>query len=183
MPLLFRANASRREKIYTLGFLSLLGLAIYGMTSRFVPNPEVKSVSGYLAFPLAIALFLPLAFDRHPSNKMASLGFLKRWLLYIFILIFLYVFSWFSLAKGAPSLITHFFGQDQVDKFSVIWKSDGGWKRRECDYSIKVQESTSLWQTKVCLSKEFWQGVTLGDTLTGKRRRTSFGGMLEELDH
>jgi hypothetical protein len=181
MSLLFRPNASRREKIYTLMFLGLIGLAIYGMTNSFVAEPRVKSTSGYLALPVALGFFVPLALDRHPSNKMAKYGIVKRTFLYIFLLAALYGFSWAGLALGGPSLITHQFGKDRLDEFTVTWKSDGSWKRRECDYSVAIQEKRSSWHTKVCLDKEFWQSITTGDTLKGKRRYSSFGSMVEEL--
>lgn len=181
MPLLFRPNASRREKIYTLGVLSLMGLAIYGMTNRFVAEPGVKSTSGYLALPAAVALFIPFVLDRHPSNKMGTYGLFKRAFLYLFLFAMLYGFSWAGLALGGPSVITHLFGQDRFDEFTVIWKSDGSWKRRECDYSVKIQERSSFWHTKVCVEKEFWQNIARGDTLRGKRRYSSLGSMIEEI--
>jgi hypothetical protein len=170
---------ARREQIYTLLALAWMLLALYGMTSSFVAEPWLKSFSIYLAVPVALVLFVPIVRDRHPANKLRNFGIIKRSFFYLFFLVCFYGFSWSGLALGGPALITQIFGQQRIGKFTVIGKSDGVRKRRDCDYSIQIKQPAVEWHAKVCVAEDFWRSVSPGDTSVAKGKYSSLGGVIE----
>jgi hypothetical protein len=178
---LFRANASPREKAFTLFALGWMVLSIYGMTNSFVSEPFVREMAAYGALPLSLLFFMPVFLDRHPSNKVLTYGRFKRWSLYLVLLAFTYGLSWVGLAMGTASLATRIFGTEFAGEFRVVSRSDGSRKRRECDYSFRLEDVRSQWKTKFCVEEEFWAAVKNGDVLLGQGIRSSLGTMLLSL--
>ena len=181
MAWVFRGNSSRREKAFTLFLLGWCVLSIYGMTNSFVMEPHVDVAAAYIAVPLGLAFFTPLFLDRHPSNRIPSFGLVKRSFVYLVLLAFSYGMAWAGLALGMTSLGTVLLGEKFVGDFRVMSKSDGRWKRRECDHSLRLQDVRSDWKTKVCVEEEFWAIVKRGDILQAEGKRSSFGSMLEKV--
>ena len=181
MAWVFRTNASRKEKAFTLFVLGWCVLSIYGLTNSFVAEAHVRVVAAYVAFPLALAFFIPVFLDRHPSNRIRSFGLLKRSFWYLVLITFAYAIAWAGLALGMTSLGTAFFGEKFVSEFKVLSKSDGRSRRSECDHSLRLEELRSNWQTKVCVNEELWAIVRRGDLLQAEGKRSSFGGLLEKV--
>jgi hypothetical protein len=177
---LFRANASPREKAFTLCALGWMVVAIYGMATSFVAEAWVTKAAAYAALPLCLFIFIPVLLDRHPSNKMRTYGLFKKFSLYLVLLAFSYALSWIGLAMGSTSLVTRFFGVSFAGEYRVTWKSDGRWRRRECDYFFRLQDTASDWNTKACVSRQFWAMVHQGDVLVSRGKRSAFGTMLLE---
>jgi len=187
MGIFFRANASTRERAFTLFAFAWLGLGlfgVFGLHSGFWPEHLVVIWSVYLALPLSMMFFIPMLLDRHPSNKVRSWGFIKRYSYYLLLLAFCYGLAWTSLALGAPSVVTHFFGQEFAGEYRVIAKGDGRprWRDRGCDsYSVDVRALDSDRLTSLC-SESAWTSVKVGDLLSAKGRHSQFGVMLESFD-
>ncbi len=181
MPLLFRSNASRYEKIYTLTLVGLCGLVIFGISNHFVAEPVVESAAGYLAVPVAIALFIPFFRDRHPANKIPSLGIIRRALMYILMFGMMCGFVWVGLTLGGAAAFTQLFGQERVEELTVVRKSDGGWSARRCSYSVEVEGRTIPSPRKICVEKEFWQHIARGDKLMARQKYSLLGSMTYEL--
>lgn len=178
---LFRSNASRLEKVFTLAFFGWVGLSVYGIHIGFIPEPWVKHAAASLALPLALIYYIPLLLDRHPTNRLPTFGVVKRSFYYLGLLGLLYGVAWAGVFVGAPALATQLYGKEQVEELKVIHKSDGSWKRRECDDSVTVQSQQSDWRTTVCVNKEFLQAVNTGEILRATVKRSPFGGMVVKL--
>jgi len=181
MAWVFRTNASRKEKAFTLFILGWSVLSIYGMTNSFVPEAHVKAVAAYVAVPLALAFVIPVFLDRHPSNRIRSFGILKRSFIYLILISFAYGTAWAGLALGMTSLGTMLFGEKFVGEFRVLSKSDGRSRRSECDHSLRLEDVRSDWKTRVCVNEEFWTIVRRGDLLQAEGKRSSFGSLLEKV--
>jgi hypothetical protein len=177
----FRTNASRREKVFTLFGMGWCALSFYGMTSGFVAEAHVIVIAGYTAVPIALAFFIPLFRDRHPSNKIPSFGLLKRSFVYLILLALVYGIAWVGVALGVTSLGTVFFGEEFVGEFRVVSKSDGTSKPRGCDHSLRLEDVRSHRKREVCVSEEFWALVRQGELVQAQGKRSSFGSMLEKV--
>ncbi|HVK56730.1 MAG TPA: hypothetical protein VM532_17100, partial [Burkholderiales bacterium] len=147
----------------------------------FVAEGWVISTATYLAFPLALLFCMPIVRDRHPSNKIPTLGIIKRILIYSLLLGFSYAFAWTGLALGGAALMTDVFGDERIAAFTIIDKSDGGGNKRECTYSLMVQEQGSEWRAKVCIDQDFWRVANQGEAVSAKLRYSAFGAIVEEL--
>lgn len=181
MSLIFRPNASRRERAYTLFVIAWLCLAVYGIATNFVADYWVRAAAWILAIPVAIACIVPVILDRHPANKVPSLGYFKRAGFYAATAAIFYGLSWCALSLGAPSLITSLIGVERQSDFVVTAKSDGTPKKRDCRYSVRVKLRTGAWESKVCLSEEGWNSISVGDIVTGAGKYTVFGGKVEAI--
>jgi hypothetical protein len=181
MALLFRPNASSSEKAFTLFAFGWMWVVIYGVTSGFVAERWVISTATYLAFPLALLFCMPIFRDRHPSNKIPTFGIIKRILIYPLLLGFSYMFAWMGLALGGASLMTDVFGDERITALTIVDKSDGSGSKRECTYSLMVQEPDSELRARVCIDQDFWRVVNRGEAVSAKLRYSAFGGVIEEL--
>jgi drug/metabolite transporter superfamily protein YnfA len=181
MAWVFRTNASRKEKAFTLVILGWFVLSIYGMTNSFVTEPHLRVVAAYAAVPLALAFFIPVVLDRHPSDRIRSFGVLKRSFMYLVLISFAYGIAWAGLALGVTSLGTVFFGEQFVSEFKVVSKSDGRSRRSACDHSLRLEEVRSNWKTKLCVKEEFWATVRQGDLLQAQGKRSPLGSLLEKV--
>jgi hypothetical protein len=179
---LFRRGASRREKAFTLFALFWMALSLYGITSSFVANSWWNWQAAYLALPISLFFFIPIALDRHPANRVPTFGRLKRGVYYLGQFTVCYVFAWMGLGLGSASVATLIGGQEISGDYRVVWKSDGRWKRRECKHSLRIVRLDSEWNTKTCVDEAFWATTAVGDALRASGRASTFGIMILELE-
>lgn len=104
--LLFRRGASKREKAFTLIALLWMGLAIYGIVTRFVATGWWMATATYLALPICLLFFVPMLLDRHPANEVPSYSRLKRSIYCSGQFALCYGFTWLALALGSAALVT-----------------------------------------------------------------------------
>src|SRR3569623_210339 len=171
MNFFFRPNASRGEKLLTIVFAVLIGLAIYGLHSGFVADQSVVSVSAYLAAPIATFFIVLLARDQHPKNKVASYSPIKKTLVLSVTLVCCYGLIWSGLAFGSTSIVTYAFGEQTVENLIVSGKGNGRfhWGRYgSCRYAIYLRSQTSDWHTRVCTDHDLWEHLNSGDIVTSK---------------
>lgn len=135
------------------------------MGQNFVVDSRIESFFGYAALPIAIAVFIPILRDRHPSNVIPTYGFFKRRGVHFLILFSVYFLIWLGMTTGAPALWTRLFGEKAIHEFRAISKTDGRRPRR-CTYAAHIERTSVIWSTSVCLSHEaFWENIKPGDLL------------------
>lgn len=183
----FRPNASRKEKAYTVGTLSWIaatclgGIYHYFKGIYFGPEPEIIPFVLGLALLCAFFHWLPLYRDRHPSNNIPSRSLLVRTGVHAALFV-----ASFSLALGTfrwllgPSLTTS-FGTSMSGQFVVTEKSSGRADRRGCNHFVQLRDKDSRWNTKVCLSEQFWETTRVGEIFHGTGHRSIVGRTLEEV--
>jgi len=179
---LFRRGASKREKVFTLVAMAWMGLGVYGVITRFVAAGWWMTAATYLALPLCLFFFVPLLRDRHPANPVPRYARVKRTIYYSGQLALCYGFTWMALTLGAAALVTRLGGDEFTGEYRVDWKSDGGFRSRECDYRLKLVHLESGWSTRSCVSKAFWSIVSPGDSILATLRSSSVGAMVVKVD-
>jgi hypothetical protein len=183
--LLFRENASRGEKIYTICFVLFTVTVIYGFYGGFRPSESLYSLSPYLAIPGSLVLLVPLLLDRHPANRLHTYGWFRKALLYPLVAGMCYLFAVVGIAVGLPAAFTQFFGDRFAGEYKVIAKGDGQARFRKdyCRYAIYLRgPSSGMWgDTKVCPGEEFWRNTKVGDVIHATGHRSGLGILLEEI--
>jgi hypothetical protein len=181
MSFFFRPNATQRERVFTTMVFAWVALAVYGVISSFGPAEWVSNAATWLALPIAIALWIPLARDRHPSNKLWQSSLLVRAGGLVVAAGALYLFSFMALSNGAPSLITAVWGHSGRERVPVAGKSSGSSQRLECQHSIRLRVTQSKWLCKVCVDQEAWNAIEIGETVEVLVTRSSLGARVDQL--
>jgi hypothetical protein len=131
MNILFRENASKNEKIFTIFSLLWMVLAIYGMWINFDSNIGLNTAVIISSILWGIAMVYPLSIDNHPSNKLAHASALKKVSTILLLTLAASGFSWCILALSIPAIYTENFGKPTSEivqvkrKYSVTSRSIG----------------------------------------------------------
>jgi hypothetical protein len=176
MSLIFRKNASRNEKIYTLFLFTLLGLAGYGFFTDFYPKHAYIWTwpTWIVIFFLSALLTLPFFFDSNPTRKTLRFGPLKKAQYYFSAFIACSVIMFGFIGALLPSLYTSAFGQPFIKTTEVIEKSDRRvrWKRgRICGHRIK----TDFMDTRICVADRLFYTIEAGDKVIIEGLESGFG--------
>jgi hypothetical protein len=181
----FRPDASRNEKIYTIGTVIWMALLLigyfYGTQIQFIPDPGMVRLVLGAGLPLAVLHWLPLYKDRHPLNPIPTFSPLRRFAAYSGLFI-----ASFSIAAGTFLYIagpfgTGLFGSPMSAELVVTGRSDGGERYRSCTYFVFLKDPAAGWRGKVCLSEPFWRTVRVGQVLIGTGSRTALGRTVDDL--
>jgi hypothetical protein len=170
MSLIFRKNASRNEKIYTLFLLTLLGLACYGFFTDFYPKHAYIWTwpIWIVIFFLSALLTLPFFFDSNPTRKTSRFGPLKKAQYYFSAFIVSSVIMFGFIGVLLPSLYTSAFGQPFIKTTEVIEKSEHG---RNCGHRIK----TNFMDTRICVADRLFYTIEAGDNVIIEGLESGFG--------
>jgi len=179
----FREKASGREKLFTIFLVIWFALVAYGGYSGFVPEEDINRLCWYASIPVGLFIYIPLIFDRHPSNKIYSVGLIKRTAIYLFLLPTCFVMAWAGMALGGGAVATHYFGQHFSGTYVVTGKGDGRfrWKAGSCNGNfVYVKELGGVWRTLLCVDRKFWQEVHAGDEVFATGYYSRLGILLDE---
>jgi hypothetical protein len=183
--LLFRENASRGEKIYTICFFVFTAMVVYGFAGGFRPSDELYDRAPYLAIPASLALLVPLLFDRHPANRLNTYGWFRKALLYPLVAAMCYLFALVGVAVAIPAVVTRLAGDEFAGEYKVIARGSGTFTPKySCDrYAIHLASpSSGKWANpKLCYGEEFWRKVKVGDVLLANGHRSRLGVLIEEV--
>ena len=176
MGILFRNQASTNEKWFSLAWFVVIALSSYGLVQGFHPQPYIASASALLSTPFAILAWWPILKDTHPANKLNHKPFFVKVIVHTVLLAFAWVFIFFALSKGLPGLGTKHFGESRSRQALVTYKSSGMGARFECaHYLIAEARSPATDNSRLCVSKEFWQKIAVGNIVQIDDRTSPLG--------
>ena len=166
MQLIFRANASRKEKIYTVLLLVCMVLAISIFYFSFVPSALVE----WLWFPTSILItffsFRPLYKDRHPSNKIPNRP--NKSMYYAAIAVFMWGMWSLLTIYFIPNAVTKLIGNDHTFVSKIESKKK---ERRSCHHQVLLESVGYGIRSGICVQSEVWGQLKPGDQvfLEGKK--------------
>ena len=189
MPLsLFRSEVSRNEKAHLrvvfswIALTTLGGIYYFFEGIQFGPEPRIVPYAFGLSLLCGLLGCLPLFLDRDPLNRFVSNPIVVQIGLFVGLLI-----AFASLALGTLNwvvgpFVTSSFGTKTAGTYVVAEKSSGRPDRRSCNHFVSMRDKHSTWRVKVCLSKEVWSAVQVGDERRGVGHRSVLGRTLEQVD-
>jgi hypothetical protein len=171
MDLVFRKNASGKEKLYTLFVLAIAGCSIFGFFTDF--HPSYSFLWSWPPWIVIVAfsaiLSIPVWFDTHPANKAKNLSPLKKAQFYLAVLFLYSIVGFGFFGIFVPSVYTGTFGQPFKQLTEVERKSNG--HRRGCDNRIY----TDFVDGKVCVSRRLYHVIEAGDRVIIEGVESRFG--------
>jgi hypothetical protein len=168
MNILFRENASKNEKIFTIFSLLWMVLAIYGMWINFDSNIGLNTAVIISSILWGIAMVYPLSIDNHPSNKLAHASALKKVSTILLLTLAASGFSWCILALSIPAIYTENFGKPTSEIVQVKRKYSA--HRKGCDPRIETTNNN-----KYCVPLEFFNNIEENDTIVINGKVSALG--------
>jgi hypothetical protein len=172
MSLLFRPNASRNEKSFTIFFMVSVGACIYGMSATISPTGLVREHIAAISLTLSLTYFLPLLLDRHPSNKVRSLGFSGRLLFHVGAFLIAYCIAFAIAAYSVPSIYTFLVGEPHNFSTTIEKKSQSA---KGCKSEIKLEGIGYGISDKICVGPDFWEIAKDGDEVLVSSLKSAIG--------
>ncbi len=182
----FRHNASRPEKLFTLFFICVGILDLYGFTLKFDPSGTTWMYASLFSIPLCLIILVPLLTDERIKDHHFALEPFSQFLFVLQMLILSFGMTLVLLAVSIPGIYTDLFGTEKSAQFLIVEKSDGSHFRDgkfRCRYSIKVKEVESEFKAGGCTTYEQWRPAGQGDTVNAKYRYTDFGKTFMYIEH
>ncbi|MFC4309271.1 hypothetical protein ACFPN2_09285 [Steroidobacter flavus] len=181
---LFRANASRQEKIYTVA----MGCWVWGLLVGYMyyssTGFELTAGAIYAFLPvsllLAFAIWWPIYKDRHPSNPTLTYSPRKRISRHIGLYLVALLMVWMTFSGVIGPFLTISYGTPISSEFLVIDRS-GGHPKRGCNYDVWLRDRQTGGIVKVCLGKQRWETVSEGQILIGSGKQSALGHTIELL--
>ena len=180
MNLLFRTEASRNEKIFTLFFYASIAAFFYGVYTSISPSDLVKENINIITPILASIYFIPLLLDQHPNNKIPKSPIPKRFLYYSLLFIFAYAVAFFLVAYSIPSIFTHLNGQPY--SFSTIIENKDR-STKGCKYELKLKNFGYGMHDRVCVKSSFWEQANPGDEVQVHALKSALGIKVTAVEH
>jgi len=178
--LLFRENASRKEKALIIGLIVLGLMSAYVAMRGFRAFPEGNSLGRWLVFPGGVALFWVFLTDTHPANRMPTYGPFEQVGVYLVVLVFGLGFSWFVLTQSLPALLNLAVGTRSVVETRVLGKkANSGWLTPgECDYEVYLADPHEAYihsSYTACVPEALWARIVKGSKVRVVQTESSLG--------
>ena len=173
--LLFRANASTGEKVFTLIVIGTCVIAIYGMVSDFSPSDRVKELATYCALVCGGLATTVLLRDRHPGNRTRTFGFFKKVWFHAIAFLFACVFSWLAIGLGMASMANAVVGEPVPLKAHVVAIATPN-HGKGCTYAFSVRYAADDGDShKMCASEAYWESLRIGQEISVIHRQSVLG--------
>ncbi|CAM4440081.1 hypothetical protein [Pseudoalteromonas maricaloris] len=176
MGLIFREGTPLRNKVILSSFGFYLLFTFIGMYANFLVNEKVYIkllVLSCIVSAVIISSGLYFVFRSRHSHQMPPLQTKQRVIFVLFLILFVPLFSIFSIAKGLPACIHYTVAKAAQHKVTFRKTTSS----KICGYGIKIKEYSYFANEEVCgLEKSRWRKFKDGDTLVliGKRSLLGF---------
>lgn len=170
MQILFRSNASLKEKIYTVLLLVCMVLAISIFYFSFFPSALVE----WFWFPASILMtffsFMPVYRDRHPSNMIPNRPNKKTY--YAVIAVFMWGMWSMLTIYLIPNAVTKIIGSDYTFVSKVESKKK---ERRSCHHQVLLEDVGYGIHNGICVQSGTWGKLKPGDQVILEGKKSFFG--------
>lgn len=173
--LLFRHNASKREKVFTLIAIGTCFLAIYGLATKFSPSAQVKQAAWYGSALCGVFFTIPVLRDRHPSSQFRAFGPIKKLCYATLFLLLASGFSWAAIGLGAASVANSVIGDVSAARATVAAIANPNYGKG-CKFSFSIRYVASNGGAdSMCASEDYWATLRVGQGITVIQRRSALG--------
>ena len=93
----------------------------------------------------------------------------------------MFTVSFFAWAWAGGLVGTLIFGDKRSSRYKILAKSDGSFRRRDCDYQVSMLDAQGD-RLQVCIGKSMWEYVQTGDTVRSVDLHSWFGTYLSEYE-
>lgn len=171
MGLIFKKEATLKQKIIGIVFIFTLCIALYGSLANFLVSDSFYSkllICSYVISVILSVSFFALLFNPKNSAHVPTHYLRKtKWFYLVGTPILIALFSIMAIAKGYPAIIHHFLANNDHITITVLEKTSS----KSCRYGLRIAEYEHLFNDKVCgLNKSEWAQLKANDKLilTGK---------------
>ncbi|NDV14100.1 hypothetical protein [Crenobacter caeni] len=157
MQTIFRENASKKEKAYTLFLYFWIALILYGAWTNFDSRIRFDGSMFFLSLLCGCVLIYPLYAANRQRIKMDDWEAFKTKVSILFMVLFSCVSVWFNFSESIPAIYTECFGKPYLEIVQVEEKSNG--PRRGCGPRIKTSNG------EYCVQNDFFSKVRVNDSV------------------
>lgn len=179
-PFLFRWGASVSEKVFTVLLLLWMISGPIAYYRPFVPSDSMKKLSIYLAIASGLLLTAIIMRTGYLLRKppQTLMQYLVTGTLVGGLMVTVSFFAW---AWGGGLVGTLISGEKRSSQYKILAKSDGSFRRRDCDYQVSIVDAQAQ-RLRVCIGKTMWDYVRIGDTVRSVDLHSWFGTYFSEYE-